>query len=61
MVRLLARLREWFQMLGGCTPLPAIWLSSIRVQVAIGVWWIILFLILTAFIGRSTKFIYVDF
>lgn len=44
--------------IGGARPLR---LRSPRAWVALGLWWVVLFALAYATIGRGTKFIYVDF
>jgi hypothetical protein len=44
--------------IGGARPLR---LRSPRAWVAFGIWWVVLFALAYATIGRGTKFIYVDF
>jgi hypothetical protein len=46
------------EVLGGSR--PARFTTPAR-SVALGVWWITLFLLTLAFAGRFTKFVYVDF
>jgi hypothetical protein len=55
---MMATLRAWLEVLGGARP-PA--RRTRPGAVAWGLWWIVLFLVLFATIGRATKFIYVDF
>ena len=55
---MIAALRSWLEVLGGArAPARPTRLSA----VAWGVWWIVLFVVVYATVGRATKFIYVDF
>jgi hypothetical protein len=54
-------LAQWLEVLGGSRPLPA-WLESrTGIGIARGCWWLALLLLVWAFAGRATKFVYVDF
>jgi hypothetical protein len=49
------------EVLGGAEPLPP-WLATRRgAGLVLGAWWACLFLLVLAFAGRATKFVYVDF
>ena len=54
-----ARIQAALEVLGGARPLPAE--KRVSVQLAVGAWWVVLFFLALAFVGRATKFIYVDF
>jgi len=49
------------EVLGGVRPLPRSWARSSPAGVGLGLWWLFLLVAVLAFVGRSTKFIYVDF
>jgi hypothetical protein len=49
------------EIVGGAEPLPAALARRLVVRVALGAWWALLFLVVLAFAGRGTKFVYVDF
>jgi hypothetical protein len=57
----LATAMVWLEILGGARRVPHGLLQSRWFPVALGFWWALLILLSVAFIGRSTKFIYVDF
>jgi hypothetical protein len=53
-------LAEWFELAGGSRQPPSSWDRRDIALLRAG-WWILLFLLIWAFAGRGTKFIYVDF
>lgn len=55
---MIARLVACLEILGGAR--SARFTTPVR-SVALGVWWLALFLLTLAFAGRFTKFVYVDF
>ena len=55
---MIARIVSWLEVLGGSR--PARFRTPVH-SIALGVWWLALFLLTLAFAGRFTKFIYVDF
>lgn len=58
MRRWIDRLSFWLEILGGSRASKGGgWIGA----VAMGVWWMLLFVAVFATIGRATKFIYVDF
>jgi hypothetical protein len=58
---MIRRVREWLEAVGGAAPWPSFGASPQAAALIRGVWWLILLLLVTAFAGRATKFIYVDF
>jgi len=51
----------WLEVLGGARRAPPILVRQRWFPFALAVWWLVLLLMSVAFVGRSTKFIYVDF
>jgi hypothetical protein len=49
---------DWVALLGGVRPPRR---RTLITGVLLGVWWVVLFAVVFATIGRATKFIYVDF
>ena len=49
------------EVLGGARRGPPALVRQHWFPLALAVWWLILLLLSVAFVGRSTKFIYVDF
>ena len=49
---------RWLERLSGALPIEV---KTTRGAIALGVWWCALLLATLLFIGRATKFIYVDF
>jgi hypothetical protein len=49
---------DWLALLGGSRPPRR---RTIMGSLALGFWWVVLFALVFATIGRATKFIYVDF
>jgi len=56
-----SRLAALFEILGGARPLPARPERSSVAALAQGVYWVLLLLLTLSFMGRSAKFIYIDF
>jgi hypothetical protein len=57
-------LKRWaraLEILGGAEALPERLAKRRGAGVALGAWWAFLFLLVLAFAGRATKFVYVDF
>ena len=55
-------LQDRLERLGGARPLTGEGrVPSLLACVGLAVWWAALVLLVVAFVGRSTKFIYVDF
>jgi hypothetical protein len=52
------RLARWLETLGGALPFVP---TTTGRAVALGIWWATLLLLTLAFVGRATKFVYVDF
>jgi hypothetical protein len=57
----LKRLARALEVLGGAEALPERLAQKPGVPLALGAWWAFLFLLVLAFAGRATKFVYVDF
>jgi peptidoglycan/LPS O-acetylase OafA/YrhL len=51
----------WLEVLGGARVPPRACVRRRWFPIALAVWWCLLLLLTVAFVGRSTKFIYVDF
>ncbi len=51
-------LKDCLEILGGARPVEA---RTVRRAVALGLWWATLLLVTLLFVGRATKFVYVDF
>jgi hypothetical protein len=49
---------RWLELLGGSTPFAV---RTPGRAVALGLWWVTLLLLTLMFVGRATKFVYVDF
>jgi hypothetical protein len=62
MLRLLNRIKATLEYLGGVTETPAVqsfgWLQG---PIWWGVWWAALVLLILAFSGQASRFIYIDF
>ena len=62
MLQLFERVKAILEYAGGVKedpPLP--WLAWLRNPLWWGIWWAILILLIVAFSGQSSKFIYIDF
>jgi hypothetical protein len=57
----LATAMVWLEILGGERRVPQRLHRSRWHSLLLGLWWVLLILLSVAFVGRSTKFIYVDF
>jgi hypothetical protein len=51
----------WLEVLGGARRGPPALIRQRWFPLALALWWLVLLLLSVAFVGRSTKFIYVDF
>jgi len=49
---------RWLELLGGSAPFEV---KTAGRAVAVGLWWVTLLLVTLMFVGRATKFVYVDF
>jgi hypothetical protein len=49
------------EMLGGSRRLPDALTRRLDVAVLRGLWWLLLFVLVLAFAGHNSKFVYVDF
>jgi hypothetical protein len=56
-----ARIMVWLEVLGGVRPFPPAFGRSSLYPLVLALWWVLLLVLSMAFVGRSTKFIYVDF
>ena len=59
-MRIFTLVAMWLEIAGGAKPLPEAWKGH-GAAVARALWWLFLFALATAFAGRTTKFVYVDF
>lgn len=55
------RVRHLLETAGGSRELPRKWFQSKAAPVALSAWWTLLLFLALAFVGRATRFIYVDF
>ena len=60
-MRRVLRTMVWLEVLGGARQGPPALARKRWFPLALAVWWLVLLLLSVAFVGRSTKFIYVDF
>jgi hypothetical protein len=56
-----ARIMVWLEVLGGARPVPPAFARLRLYPLVLALWWVLLLVLSIAFVGRSTKFIYVDF
>jgi len=62
MLQLFERFKTICEYAGGVQDdLPPAWLAWMRNPLWWGIWWAILILLIVAFSGQSSKFIYIDF
>jgi hypothetical protein len=57
----LAKIAKGFEIFGGSAEVPVEWGRRAWFPVARGVYWLVLLLVVFAFAGRTTRFVYVDF
>jgi hypothetical protein len=57
----MAKLKEWVEFTSGVTDTPPVRIPPMIRAVLTGVWWAMLGLIIAAFCGQSSRFIYIDF
>jgi len=57
----LIQLQHWLETIGGCHLWVPISEKKASRHILLGAWWFTLLTIIFAFIGRGTKFIYIDF
>jgi hypothetical protein len=58
---MIRRTRNWLEGLGGAARWPSFGVSPQTAALIRGLWWLLLLLLVAAFAGRATKFVYVDF
>jgi hypothetical protein len=60
-MKLIVHAMYWLEVVGGARRLPPRLRNTRMVGLLMPLWWVLLLLLTVAFVGRSTKFIYVDF
>jgi hypothetical protein len=57
----LSRIAKGLEVFGGSAEVPVEWRRGAWFPAARGIYWLILLLVVFAFAGRTTRFVYVDF